>query len=68
MKVCIHTAVAVEETSASQRKRWRRRLKGDNSKKKRKQRKTSTEEWLFAVIHVPSVFMSHGHYTERLNW
>lgn len=67
MTVCINTAVAVEEDSTSQRRRWRRRHGGGSRMmKRRKQRKKGTEEWLFAVIHVPSVCMSHGHYIERL--
>lgn len=58
MSVCINTGVAVEEDSAYQR--WMHRA-GSRMMKRRKKRKGSTEYWLFAVIHVPSAYMSHGH-------
>ncbi|XP_076588316.1 dnaJ homolog subfamily C member 24 isoform X2 [Chaetodon auriga] len=45
-------AVAVEEASLCRRRRHRG---GSRLMKRRKQRMKSTEEWLFAVIHVPSV-------------
>lgn len=66
MTVSTRMIVGVEEPLASLRKRWRKKHGGRRRmmKKRGKQRKKNTEEWLSAVIHAPSVCLSHGHHIQ----